>query len=109
MWNGITGDQSRLDPVISPADRSWGIGPLCLRRTASAAKGRDGHSRTAWPGRTRRTTRSRWAGAGPIRFVDGECRQACTLACQDNERILSTYAINPGGSFVFNSEYKGYL
>jgi hypothetical protein len=41
-----------------------------------------------------------------IRFVDGECRQACTLACQDNERILSSYAINPGGSFVFESENK---
>jgi hypothetical protein len=41
-----------------------------------------------------------------IRFVDGECRQACTLACQDDERILSTYAINPGGSFAFDSENK---
>ena len=41
-----------------------------------------------------------------IRFVDGECRQACTLACQDDERILSSYAINPGGSFVFDSENK---
>jgi hypothetical protein len=41
-----------------------------------------------------------------IRIVDGECRQACTLACQDNERILTAYAINPGGSFVFDSENK---
>jgi hypothetical protein len=41
-----------------------------------------------------------------IRFVDGECRQACTLSCQENERILSTYAINPGGSFVFDADNK---
>ena len=41
-----------------------------------------------------------------IRFVEGECRQACTLACEDNERILSTYAINPGGSFVFDADNK---
>ena len=31
-----------------------------------------------------------------IRFVDGECRQACTVACEANERILTTPAINPG-------------
>src|SRR5262249_22899282 len=46
--------------------------------------------------------------AGPggtvIRFVDGECRQACTVACEANERILSTHAINPGGTFVFEDE-----
>ena len=41
-----------------------------------------------------------------IRFVEGECRQACTVACEDNERILTTYAISPGGSFVFESDSK---
>src|SRR5262249_50310873 len=41
-----------------------------------------------------------------IRFIDGECRQACTIACEDNERILNTYAINPGGTFVFDAENK---
>src|SRR6516164_2886375 len=25
-----------------------------------------------------------------IRFVDGECRQACTVACEANERILTS-------------------
>ena len=39
--------------------------------------------------------------AGPsgsvIRFVDGECRQPCTVACEENERIPSTFAISPGG------------
>jgi hypothetical protein len=47
--------------------------------------------------------------AGPgtvIRFVDGECRQACTVACEANERILTTYAINPGGTFVFEDENR---
>src|SRR5262245_57188995 len=46
--------------------------------------------------------------AGPSgtvsRFGDGECRQACTVACEANERILTTYAINPGGTFVFEDE-----
>src|SRR5262245_6324258 len=46
--------------------------------------------------------------AGPsgtvIRFVDGECRQACTVACEANERILTTYAINPVATFVFEDE-----
>jgi hypothetical protein len=41
-----------------------------------------------------------------IRFVDGECRQPCTVACEENERILSTYAINPGGTFVYEADNK---
>jgi hypothetical protein len=41
-----------------------------------------------------------------IRFVEGECRQACTVACEDNERILNTFAINPGGTFVFDADNK---
>src|SRR5215475_13780038 len=41
-----------------------------------------------------------------IRFVEGECRQACTVACEANERILNTYAINPGGTFVFEEENR---
>jgi hypothetical protein len=48
--------------------------------------------------------------AGPggtiIRFVNGECSQACTVACEANERILSTYAFNPGGTFVFEEENR---
>jgi hypothetical protein len=34
-------------------------------------------------------------------FVDGECRHTCTVACDANERILNTFAIGPGGNFVF--------
>src|SRR5438034_11232791 len=41
-----------------------------------------------------------------IRFVEGECRQACTVACEENERILNSYAINPGGTFVFEEENR---
>ena len=41
-----------------------------------------------------------------IRFVDGECRQACIMACEENERILNAYAINPGGAFTFDAENK---
>src|SRR5262245_2935258 len=46
------------------------------------------------------------AGGPVIRFVDGECRQACTVACEANERMLSTYAINPGGTFVFEEQNR---
>jgi hypothetical protein len=41
-----------------------------------------------------------------IRFVDGECRQPCIVACEDNERILDTIAINPGGTFIFDADNK---
>jgi|SRR5216684_2108461 hypothetical protein len=41
-----------------------------------------------------------------IRFVDGECRQPCVVACEDNERILDTIAINPGGTFIFDADNK---
>ena len=39
-----------------------------------------------------------------IRFIDGECRQACNVACEAGERILTTFAIYPGGTFVFVDE-----
>jgi hypothetical protein len=41
-----------------------------------------------------------------IRFVEGECRQACTVACEENERILNTYAISPGGTFSLDADNK---
>ena len=41
-----------------------------------------------------------------IRFVDGECSQACVVACEDNERIIETIAINPGGTFIFDADNK---
>src|SRR5260370_42116689 len=43
-------------------------------------------------------------GGTVIRFVDGECRQTCTIACEANERILNTFAIGPAGTFIFEQE-----
>src|SRR5262245_42019647 len=40
-------------------------------------------------------------GGTVIRFVDGECRQTCAVACEANERILNAFAIGPGGTFIF--------
>jgi hypothetical protein len=44
--------------------------------------------------------------AGPpsgavIRFVDGDCSQTCTVACEANERIVNTFATGTGGTFMF--------
>jgi hypothetical protein len=48
--------------------------------------------------------------AGPvgtvIRSVDEECSGACKVACEANERILSAYAITPGGAFTFESDNR---
>jgi hypothetical protein len=44
------------------------------------------------------------AGGTAIRFVEGECRQPCKVACEENERILNTFAINPGGTFTFEAD-----
>jgi hypothetical protein len=41
-----------------------------------------------------------------IRFVEIECRQICFVACKENERILSAYAINPGGTFTFDPDNR---
>jgi hypothetical protein len=41
-----------------------------------------------------------------VRFVDSECRQVCFVACAENERILSFYAINPGGTFTFDADSR---
>jgi hypothetical protein len=46
------------------------------------------------------------AGGTVIRSVAGECRQACTVACEANERILSAYAVNPGGTFIFEDDNR---
>jgi len=41
-----------------------------------------------------------------IRFVEIECRQICFLACKESERILSSYAINPGGAFTLDADHR---
>src|SRR5215510_4919806 len=45
-------------------------------------------------------------GGTVIRFVDGECRQTCTVACEANERILNAFAIGPGGALIFEEENR---
>jgi hypothetical protein len=68
--------------------------------TVQGAKGEAGEAGSAGPP----------GSAGPagtvIRFVDGECSQACIIACENNERILDTIAINPGGTFIFDADNK---
>jgi hypothetical protein len=41
------------------------------------------------------------AGGAVIRFIDSECSGPCTVACEPDERILNTYAFNPGGTFIW--------
>src|SRR5438552_10314611 len=46
------------------------------------------------------------ADSNGIRFIDMECRGPCSIACEDQERILSTLAVNPGGTFTLESENR---
>jgi len=42
-----------------------------------------------------------------IRSVEGDCSgSSCVIACQENERILSVYAINPGGTFTYEANNR---
>src|SRR5262245_45911373 len=41
-----------------------------------------------------------------IRFVEIECRQICFVTCKESERILSSYAINPGGAFTLDADNR---
>jgi hypothetical protein len=54
----------------------------------------------------RRARLERPASGTIIRFVEIECRQICFVACKENERILSAYAINPGGTFTFDADNR---
>jgi hypothetical protein len=40
-------------------------------------------------------------GRSGIRMTEADCTSVCSIACEPNERILHTYALNPGGTFVF--------
>jgi hypothetical protein len=45
--------------------------------------------------------------ASGIRFAEYGCpSSACTLSCGNEERILTAYALNPGGSFIFEDERR---
>jgi hypothetical protein len=47
------------------------------------------------------------AGGGTVRFAEFACQlAACTVACNDDERILNAYALNPAGTFVFETDSR---
>src|SRR6476619_4530156 len=42
-----------------------------------------------------------------IRSVDGDCSgPSCIITCEANEKILSAYAINPGGTFSYEADNR---
>jgi hypothetical protein len=47
------------------------------------------------------------AGGISLRFAEFACPQAaCAVTCNDNERILTAYALNPGGTFVYEDDKR---
>jgi hypothetical protein len=34
-------------------------------------------------------------------MTEVSCTGVCSISCEANEQILNTYALNPGGTFVF--------
>ena len=45
--------------------------------------------------------------ATTIRIAEFACQQdACTVACNDDERILSAHALHPAGTFVFEDDSR---
>jgi hypothetical protein len=34
-------------------------------------------------------------------MTEADCTSTCSISCEPNEQILNTYALNPGGTFVF--------
>jgi hypothetical protein len=38
--------------------------------------------------------------------VETTCRTNCAAACEAGERILNVYALNPGGTFVFEDDNR---
>ena len=47
------------------------------------------------------------ASGTPLRFAEFACPQAaCAVTCNDNERILTAYALNPGGTFVYEDDKR---
>jgi hypothetical protein len=48
------------------------------------------------------------SASGPsLRFAEFACTQtACGVACKEDERILTAYALNPGGAFVYEDDRR---
>jgi hypothetical protein len=42
-----------------------------------------------------------------LRFAEFACTQAaCAVTCNEDERILTAYALNPGGTFVYEDDRR---
>ena len=39
-------------------------------------------------------------------MTEADCTSVCSISCEPNEQILNTYALNPGGTFVFEDVNK---
>ena len=39
-------------------------------------------------------------------MTEATCSNACPVSCEANEQILNTYALSPGGTFVFDDVNK---
>lgn len=86
--------------------RRLGVGARRLRREPSSPERRKGRSGAARFGRTFRGARPNCTESDSDTLRRCECRQVCFVACEESERILSAYAINPGGDFTFTDANK---
>jgi hypothetical protein len=44
-------------------------------------------------------------GGGAVRFAEFTCQQsACSASCEQNERLMSAFALNPAGAFTVESD-----
>jgi hypothetical protein len=113
--NGAQGALThRTDHAGSLVHRSLDVDALRLRgkpNSPERREGRSGATRCAegpsgppGPGGPAGPAGAPGTSGTVIRFVDSECRQVCFVACEENERILSSHATNQGGNFTFDSD-----
>jgi hypothetical protein len=77
----------------------------CGRQEQAAQKGEKGEAGS--PGPPGPPGPQGPPGAGTLRFAEFGCQQAiCTASCNNNERLVSAYALNPGGVFVFEDDRR---
>ncbi len=44
-------------------------------------------------------------GGGAVRFAEFTCQQtACSANCEQNERLINAFALNPAGTFTIESD-----
>jgi hypothetical protein len=45
--------------------------------------------------------------AAQVRFAEFSCQQAtCSASCNDGERIMNAFSLNPGGTFAFEDDRR---